>query len=278
MHTRSTPPVAIASFLLFTLGSVASALPAASVEPAAAPAAAANTAAQPIHAWPPTPRNLRVLPADTAPAAVIETMKGWALALGVRCTHCHVGNEGEPLTKFDFASDEKTPKRVARAMVELVASTNAKLASLPAVRGETTPALTVSCGTCHRGVSRPQPIEDWLSGRLATDGVAATIADYRKLRGELAARGAYDFSWRPLLALAQTHTASAPDTSRALLELASEVDPAAAPLLALVEIELAADNRTAAIAALRRAITLEPNDRSLVRRLRGLEEAAAPTP
>lgn len=38
---------------------------------------------------PPVPTNLKVLPPDTAPRAVIGTMRGFAQGLGVRCQHCH---------------------------------------------------------------------------------------------------------------------------------------------------------------------------------------------
>jgi hypothetical protein len=43
-----------------------------------------------------------VLPADMAVRALIDTMAGFTRASGVRYTYCHVGNEGEPLTSYDF--------------------------------------------------------------------------------------------------------------------------------------------------------------------------------
>jgi hypothetical protein len=41
--------------------------------------------------------NLKVLPKTIAPRALIDTMRGFAMALRVRCVYCHVGKEGQPL-------------------------------------------------------------------------------------------------------------------------------------------------------------------------------------
>ena len=37
-------------------------------------------------------------------------MMGFTRALGVRCNHCHVGEDGQPLSTFDFVSDENPNK------------------------------------------------------------------------------------------------------------------------------------------------------------------------
>lgn len=41
---------------------------------------------------PPDPTNLQVLPKDIPKAQLVQTMRGFAMGLGVRCEHCHVGN------------------------------------------------------------------------------------------------------------------------------------------------------------------------------------------
>ncbi len=48
------------------------------------------------------------------PRQVINVMRGFAMGLGVRCEHCHVGEPGQPLGSFDFVSDEKPTKEKAR--------------------------------------------------------------------------------------------------------------------------------------------------------------------
>ena len=75
--------------------------------------------------WPPERlKNLRVLPADIPIRALIDTMAGFTRALGVRCTYCHAGREGEGLEKYDFVSDEKTEKVKAREMLRMVTAIN----------------------------------------------------------------------------------------------------------------------------------------------------------
>ena len=75
---------------------------------------------------PPVPTNLKVLPPDTAPRAVIGTMRGFAQGLGVRCQHCHVhkGDTPDDLMTFDFANDEKREKQTARVMLRMVMAIN----------------------------------------------------------------------------------------------------------------------------------------------------------
>jgi photosynthetic reaction center cytochrome c subunit len=115
---------------------------------------AAGAAAQP---WsPPTPTNLKVLPPDTEPRALIMMMRGFTQALGVRCQHCHVyqGDDPNDLTKFNFASDDKAAKATARTMLRMVLAINGDhLKDVGAARpaGE----AKVTCYTCHRGETRP---------------------------------------------------------------------------------------------------------------------------
>jgi hypothetical protein len=111
----------------------------------APPQAPAMTFADPPH------KNLKVLPADMTRQQLISTMKFFSQSLGVRCTYCHVGTEGQPLSTFDFASDAKDKKQTARAMMAMVAALNAK--TLPAATG--LPDAKVTCFTCHRGATKP---------------------------------------------------------------------------------------------------------------------------
>ena len=103
--------------------------------------------------WLPVVRNLQVRPKETKFSSRIDTMKAFTRALGVRCTYCHVGKEGEPLETYDFASDDKEAKVKARAMLKMVAGINDQfLAALPSRH---VPAVSVSCATCHRGAVVP---------------------------------------------------------------------------------------------------------------------------
>ncbi len=58
--------------------------------------------------------------------------------LGVRCEHCHVG-EGNDLSKFDFASDARPAKAVARKMILMLRAING-----PLLEGAKTPLTTAA--------------------------------------------------------------------------------------------------------------------------------------
>jgi hypothetical protein len=110
---------------------------------------AAPPPAGPAFADPPH-KNLKVLPQDISGAQLLGTMKFFAQSLGVRCTFCHVGAEGQPLSAFDFASDAKPEKQTARKMIAMVHAINEQNFG---VTGMEKPKVT--CFTCHRGSPHP---------------------------------------------------------------------------------------------------------------------------
>ena len=93
-------------------------------------------------------RNVRLEWMRTVPAGTfLDIMEGgYARALGVRCTHCHV--EG------DFASDEKRPKQAAREMAVMHYDINQKLLAMRHLRGSGDERF-INCSTCHRGAVDP---------------------------------------------------------------------------------------------------------------------------
>jgi Photosynthetic reaction centre cytochrome C subunit len=96
--------------------------------------------------------NLKVLPADITRQRLVDIMRGYARGLGVRCEHCHLG-EGNDLSKFDFASDDRPAKAIARKMIGMLASINEQLAKVgdPALEGTD----KATCFSCHRGEKKP---------------------------------------------------------------------------------------------------------------------------
>ena len=68
--------------------------------------------------WPEKPKNLQVLPKEWPGKRLEPVMKGFTRALGVRCSYCHKGEEGKPLSTYDFASDENPNKDRARECSE----------------------------------------------------------------------------------------------------------------------------------------------------------------
>ena len=99
-------------------------------------------------------KNLKVLPKTIDQRTLLNTMRGFAQALGVRCVYCHVGREEQPLDSVNFASDDRRPKRVARVMMHMVMHINEE--HLAEVTDRPKPVVEVRCATCHRGVARPQ--------------------------------------------------------------------------------------------------------------------------
>jgi len=97
--------------------------------------------------------NLKVLPKEISKKDLINKMKGAAIGLGVRCTFCHVG-EGDDLSTFDFASDDKSHKVNARVMFSMVKQINEKF--LPKVSDKSEHPHEVTCITCHNGKEHPE--------------------------------------------------------------------------------------------------------------------------
>lgn len=215
------------------------------------------------------PTNLRVLPPGTSRQEVTRVMRAFTAALGVRCSTCHVGEEGQPLSTYDFASDDKPMKLKARAMMLMAQEINGRwLAELPE-RSE--PALQVTCVTCHRGVARPQPIEEVVRETLEADGVEEAVSVYRALRERHFGGFAYDFTERPLLGLAEGLGEGRGAEARRLLELNLEFHARSAPtLFALARLHDEAGERERAIDHYRRGLEIQPGNQQAQRRLREL--------
>ena len=69
--------------------------------------------------WPEEPENLKALPASVKGRELGGIMRGFSMALNVRCQHCHAAKAGleldpRDLMTFDFASDENPRKNEAR--------------------------------------------------------------------------------------------------------------------------------------------------------------------
>jgi hypothetical protein len=80
-------------------------------------------------------------------------MQAFTQGLGVQCGYCHVF-EGANNPANDMASDVKTPKLVARVMMQMTDEINQKLAAnIKKPAGELT---SVGCMTCHRGEAIPK--------------------------------------------------------------------------------------------------------------------------
>jgi tetratricopeptide (TPR) repeat protein len=223
---------------------------------------------------PDTFTNLKVLPKDISHDELVQTMRGFANALGVRCSHCHVNTKPEDLKTFDFAADDKETKRVARTMMRMTREINASL--LPETGR--TPLRTVACMTCHHGLPQPEQLVDVLDTRLRKDGVAAALTEYDELRAKYYGQAAYDFSMRTLNMLAE----KLGDEKRfedavAVQEHNVTVNPGIASSHRLLgDLYLDKGDRSAARLNFEKAVALEPGDAYYKRRLQELLASPAP--
>ncbi len=102
---------------------------------------------------PDTYTNLKMLPKDIQRPELMQTMRGFNKALGVKCNFCHKGEEGQPLSTYDFASDANKHKVIARTMITMTSEINTK--HLKGLGSKENPAR-ISCNTCHQGTKHPK--------------------------------------------------------------------------------------------------------------------------
>jgi hypothetical protein len=229
--------------------------------------------AQPAGKFPPDSLvNTQVIPRTTPVINVIGTMRNFAGELGVRCQFCHVGREGQPLEQFDFASDEKRNKNVARQMMRMLADVNRRLDTIPE-RGR--PNVVATCATCHRGVSRPAPLELILQEAATTVDADSAIRAYRALRARYYGRAAYDFGESTVNSAAfRTARAGKPDAALDLLKLSEELFPRLSSTAVFEgNILLMKGDSTAAATAFREAIRRDSSNAEARGRLRAIGRA-----
>jgi hypothetical protein len=203
--------------------------------------------------------NTHVIAHNTPVMQVIGVMRNFTFNLGVRCQFCHVGEEGQPLTQFNFTSDEKRTKVVARQMMLMVQDINRRLDSLP---GRMTPGLQVTCNTCHRGTSRPVPLANLISDAANAAGADSAIRAYRALRTRYYGADAYDFGEGSLNTAAfRLGNAKKFDEAFAILRLNEELYPNSSGMYVFRgNINLMKADTAAAEAAFREAVRLDPSN------------------
>jgi hypothetical protein len=207
---------------------------------------------------PPPMSNLQIFPKDTPREQVVATMQAFTQSLGVACNYCHV-QEGRG-GRNDFASDEKAPKKAARGMMMLAREINSKL---PEAVGKSADATTrVGCATCHRGVPIPKQLTDIVTDAAGSGGATAGLAKYKELRDKFYGGQSYDFSEGSLIAIAQrANTANKADDALTYLNANLEYFPKSArTYVTMAQVKNAKGDKPGAIAALEKAVELDPNN------------------
>jgi tetratricopeptide (TPR) repeat protein len=211
--------------------------------------------------------NLKYFPKDIPRDTLIQVMRGFSFALGVRCQYCHAGGDGISFEGVEFKSDEKPAKRKARYMLAMADTINGRL--LAALPDRSDPPVRVACVTCHRGLSKPATLASTLSTTIEKRGTDSAIAQYRRLRENTMTRGLFDFSEWSMNELARTlgergKTAEA----IAMLELNQEFYPQSPSIdMMIAELHRQRGEKDKAIARYRAVLQKEPNNPQAKRRL-----------
>ena len=209
---------------------------------------------------PDTFTNLKVLPKDISKGELVEVMRGFSGALGVRCTHCHVGSKTGDLREMHFSADDKKEKEIARAMMAMAGEINATLKSKTGIEDP----IQVRCATCHHGVTRPQPIADITKMEFEKGGVDSAKANYLALKEKYYGSDAYNFKPGPLNSVAEWLAQVKDDNSAAIaiMEFNIEQNPGVAYCYNLLgRIQAGSGMKAEAIASLKKAIELDPEDK-----------------
>ncbi len=205
----------------------------------------------------------------TAARPPLPDMQAVAAALGVTCDYCHAGRGGEPR----LTAAGKPILEVGREMIAMTASLNA---TVRAATGKTErEAASVTCITCHRGVTIPRPLTDILLVTGVREGADAAVKQYRDLRSRYYARGAYDFGEETLLSVARRLANARPEVAIPLAELNMEFFPKSVNTLVAKAIAQSGRDDEAAVATLRQALELDPGNGEIQGRLYQIEEILA---
>jgi photosynthetic reaction center cytochrome c subunit len=230
-------------------------------------------------------QNLKVLPSDIPQAQLLQTMQGFAQALGVQCGYCHATapapegggrgaaggrGRGPAAPQFDYPSDDKPAKKAAREMMLIVRDLNTRV---PAAVGKAADAAArVQCVTCHHGVAIPKQLADILAQTAMEKGTPAAVAQYKELRKQYFGAQAYDFGESTLVTFAQR--AAGPEDQTVWLRLNLEYFPfSSRTYAALAQAQQKQNDRDGALKSLTRAVELDPQNAQAKRQLDQMKDA-----
>jgi len=207
------------------------------------------------------PKNLTVLPKDISAEDLRDSMKAISLGTGFRCSSCHIGEEGQALTSYDFVSDEKELKSRARIMMQMVNAINdGHLATLGDNR------VRVNCVTCHRGVNKPYMTADILTQAAEQGGQKKMLSEYMSLREQYYGTHSYDFSDFTMVEFAGSRAAAGHnDEATSILDITLEQNPQSFMALVLyAQIEQQQGNAENAINYYTKAIAANPQAQGFI--------------
>ncbi len=227
--------------------------------------------AQEPWSWPEKPENIQVLPKEWPGSRLSPVMRGFSRALGVRCSYCHVGEEGKPLSTYDFASDENPNKDRAREMLTMLGHINDDLKKIEPSGIE---RVNMWCHTCHRGRPRPTTLGEELVEVYNAEGMDAALSHYSELKNKFEGKGTLNFTGDHFndlgyAALSQEETDEAIRAFQLNTFLYPEVGNA---WDSLAEAYVKSGDREKAIKYFQKALALNPRNENARKMLKELEE------
>ena len=216
-------------------------------------------------------RNLQYFPKDIPRQQLVQRMREFSFALGVRCEYCHAGNPAGPLDPAMFALDDKPAKLKARAMLRMTDQINGSL--LQAIPSRAEPRVVVDCATCHRGLPLPKTLQTTLLEIVEKDGAAAAVARYRELRRDHTLSGRYNFGeWEVNELARRLREAGKVDEAIAILEMNGEFYPKSAEIdFQIAEMLLQRGDREKALLRYRAVLSKAPEHRGALARIQEIE-------
>jgi tetratricopeptide (TPR) repeat protein len=204
--------------------------------------------------------NLQYFRKDIPRDTLVNIMRGFSFALGVRCQYCHAGGDGISFQGVDFKSDDKPAKRKARYMLQMADTINNRL--LAALPDRSDPPVRVACVTCHRGLSK-------LTATIESKGTDSAVAQYRRLRQNTITQGTFDFGEWSMNELARTLSERGKTGEAiAMLELNQEFYPQAAEIdFMIAELHRQRGEKELAITRYRASLQKDPNNQRAKQRL-----------
>lgn len=101
-------------------------------------------------------QNIKVYPASMTFKQVDHEMDKFKVYLNVKCNYCHAPSKENP-QRLDMASDENPMKNITRDMIRMTLEMNEKyISKIP--HNDTTSVQQITCGTCHKGTTKPEPL------------------------------------------------------------------------------------------------------------------------
>jgi tetratricopeptide (TPR) repeat protein len=221
--------------------------------------------------------NLTVLPKTISKDNLLNVMRNFTEGLGVRCNFCHVGDEGKPLSTYDFAADDKDNKRIARVMLKMTNNINEEYLSQVKEIGDMKEEniIEVKCITCHHGVNKPETLAEKLMSVVKKKGVDEAVNTYHDLYKQYYGSASYNFKDNSLAELSHMLIQ---DTNYAAAIKISDLNIEMYPNSGLAYFTLgesyeASGDRAKALENIKKSLELSPNNMMFSRRLQQLENS-----